>query len=416
MNYFQAANGRLMKNNNYNIWWGPPRKFSTKSDERKISWLELFYDLVYVIVISRITKHLADKPGIEGILNYVYLFAMIFWGWLNGSEYHDLHGSPGIRTRFMTLWQMMAVAALGVALDSPQDVFITRTTICFAFLQGFITYLWWSVGIYDKNHRKLSVPYVACYLASFVLLIISLFAPSSSLPIFFLSILVINFLPPFLNSRRLRSHNSDFSLSMSMVERLGLFTIIVFGENILGIINGTGSVAAPTSVTWSCFALGILIVFALWWIFFALVADRECRHGFLVGQLFAFMFIPTLSSLGIIGATCAVLFANTGEIDSHLQTVRNIFGSGMSLFLLSVLSITRLLIYPADYGRARKVLEPLIFISALAIIAITVFFSGLPLVFLLLIIFILLLVIIVVITRIWFAVQLRYIAEGSEEE
>lgn len=400
-----------MKNGNYNIWWGPPRKFSIKSDERKISWLELFYDLVYVIVISRITKHLADKPGPEGILNYVYLFAMIFWGWLNGSEYHDLHGSPGIRTRFMTLWQMMAVAALGVALDSPQDAFITRTTICFAFLQGFITYLWWSVGIYDKNHRRLSVPYVACYLAGFALLIVSLFAPPSSLPIFFLSVLVINFLPPFLNSRRLRSQNSDFSLSMSMVERLGLFTIIVFGENILGIINGTGAVAAQEAATWFCFALGILIVFALWWIFFALVADRECRHGFLRGQLFAFMFIPTLASLGIIGATCSVLFANAGEINGHLHMVRNIFGVGMGLFLLSVLAITRLLVYPSDYGKARKVLEPLIFTSALAITFITIFLSSTPLVYLLLIIFIILFVIIVVITRIWFVVQLKYIAE-----
>lgn len=404
-----------MKNGNYNIWWGPPRKFSTKSDERKISWLELFYDLVYVIVISRITKHLADKPGIDSILNYVYLFAMVFWGWLNGSEYHDLHGSPGIRTRFMTLWQMMAVAALGVALDSPQNVFIERTTICFAFLQGFITYLWWSVGIYDKNHRKLSVPYVACYLSGFVLLIISLFAPSA-LPLFFLLVLTINFLPPFLNSGRLRSHNSDFSLSASMVERLGLFTIIVFGENILGIINGTGSVAAPHAVTWFCFALGILIVFALWWIFFALVADRECCRGFLIGQLFAFMFIPTLSSLGIIGASCSVLFANADDIDGHLNIVRNIFGTGMGLFLLSVLGITRLLIYPADYGRARKVLEPLIFISAFAITAITIFLSTLPLVFLLLIIFIFLFVIIVVITRIWFVVQLRYIAEAGEKK
>src|SRR5687768_1331752 len=87
-----------------NIWWGPPRKFDPRIAERKISWLELFYDLVYVIAIARITHHLAEHPSWHGLADYAYLFIMIFWGWINGSLYHDLHGSPGIRTRFMTLW------------------------------------------------------------------------------------------------------------------------------------------------------------------------------------------------------------------------------------------------------------------------------------------------------------------------
>ena len=30
-------------------WWGPPKKFDPHFEERRISWLELFYDLVYVI-------------------------------------------------------------------------------------------------------------------------------------------------------------------------------------------------------------------------------------------------------------------------------------------------------------------------------------------------------------------------------
>src|SRR5882757_6751647 len=114
-----------MSKKNYNIWWGPPKKFSTQFEERKISWLELFYDLVYVIVISRTTHYLAVHPSSSGLLDYVYLFTMIFWGWFMGSIYHDLHGSPGIRTRFMTLWQMMAAGALAVTLDSPPESIIT---------------------------------------------------------------------------------------------------------------------------------------------------------------------------------------------------------------------------------------------------------------------------------------------------
>src|SRR6188472_4397035 len=113
-----------------NIWWGPPRKFAYHIEERKISWLELFYDLVYVIVISRATHLLAGHTDWDGLSKFIYLFLMIFWGWANGSQYHDLHGSPGIRTRFMTLWQMMAVAILAVGLNSQDEhLFFIRTTI-----------------------------------------------------------------------------------------------------------------------------------------------------------------------------------------------------------------------------------------------------------------------------------------------
>jgi low temperature requirement protein LtrA len=120
----------IMSKDGFNIWWGPPKKFTTAIAERKISWLELFYDLVYVIAISRITHHLANDPEPAAIVNYFYEFAIIFWGWSNGSFHHDLHGTPGIRTRFMTLWQMVTVAALCVALGSPNETFVFRTTIC----------------------------------------------------------------------------------------------------------------------------------------------------------------------------------------------------------------------------------------------------------------------------------------------
>ncbi|HET7116096.1 MAG TPA: low temperature requirement protein A, partial [Hanamia sp.] len=82
-----------MKNNlSSKSWWGAPKKFSTQKVERKISWLELFYDLVYVIAISTITHYVAQQFSINALLDYFYLFVIIFWGWLNGSLYHDLHG------------------------------------------------------------------------------------------------------------------------------------------------------------------------------------------------------------------------------------------------------------------------------------------------------------------------------------
>jgi low temperature requirement protein LtrA len=117
-------------------WWGAPKKFSTENRDRKISWLELFYDLVYVIAISTITHSLAKQFSKSALLDYFFLFVIIFWGWLNGSLYHDLHGNEGLRTKLMTLWQMLIIAALVITLHSEQAYLLLNATIVLLVMQG----------------------------------------------------------------------------------------------------------------------------------------------------------------------------------------------------------------------------------------------------------------------------------------
>ncbi len=395
-----------------NIWWGPPRKFSAQFEQRKISWLELFYDLVYVIVISAATHYLARNPGWIGLVDYMYLFIMIYWGWVNGSLYHDLHGSPGIRTRFMTLWQMMAVAALAVAMNSPVDKMFFRGTITLAALQAFITYLWWSVGIYDKHHRKLNTPYTICYVLAFVLIITTLFIEPPLQRIVFWITLVLNYLPPFLNNRRLQRGNDDFSLSSSMMERMGLLTIIVFGESILGVITGTGGLNEMNGMVWICFGLGIMIVFSLWWIFFAIVADRECKKGFLKGQVMLMIFIPALASLGMTGASFPGVMAGIASIDdSHHLISRILFGGGASVFLWSITLMSSFLEYPVEYDQSKRVLQPLIIGSGILILFLAWTLSSFQLIWFLSVVFLILFMIIFILTRGWFRVQLKQLVD-----
>lgn len=74
-------------------------------------------------------------------------------------------------------------------------------------------------------------------------------------------------MPPFLGARIFRKNNDEFSMSSSMMERMGLITIIVFGEAILGVISGVTGMEDMNALIWANFGLGILVVFMLWWIF-----------------------------------------------------------------------------------------------------------------------------------------------------
>jgi low temperature requirement protein LtrA len=95
-------------------WWQRPRPVSDRPQERRVTFLELFYDLVYVVIIAELSHVLAEDISLIGIGTFVFLFIIVWWAWFNGAMYHDLHGNNDIRTRVFTFVQMFTVAAMAV--------------------------------------------------------------------------------------------------------------------------------------------------------------------------------------------------------------------------------------------------------------------------------------------------------------
>ena len=346
-------------------WWGAPRKFDPHFEKRRISWLELFYDLVYVIAISRITHHLATHMNLNGFFQYAGLFLLIFWGWLNGSLYHDIHGNAGLRTRLMTLWQVMIVAALAVTIDQPSPTWYINTTIVFMIMQLFITYAWWSIGFYDKSHRRYNKPYTILFLISLALMALTLFVARPWLKYIGVAIIICNYLPPFIAHRLLRKSSLDLSLSWSMAERLGLFTIIVFGEVVLGVVNGISKVTNLDFMAWLNFALAIAIVFALWWIFFALMSGRNAKPGFVTATVVELLCIATLMSLGLIAARFSYLF----DSNATDRTLNLAFNGAVGSFLIGVNLMIGLVDYPDLFISITRPIRLSLFLTAIVLFA-----------------------------------------------
>ncbi|MBI1223804.1 MAG: hypothetical protein GC192_01090 [Bacteroidetes bacterium] len=395
-------------------WWGAPKKFTTEKEERKVSWLELFYDLVYVIAISTITHYVAAHFSINALLDYFYLFVIIFWGWLNGSLYHDLHGSEGLRTKLMTLWQMAIVAALVINLHSDPEHLLFNVTVVLLIMQFYITYLWWSVGIYDKEHRKLNKPYTMLYLLSFALILATLFVEQPYARIMFYITLVLNYLPPFISHNLLIKQSSQLNLSPSMTERLGLFTIIIFGEVVLGVTNGLIEMHHLSAMAWVEFVLAIAIVFALWWLFFTLISDRQCKAGLVNSSLFELLFIPTLMGLGLLGASFSSLFKHFIEPSEHTAWVTHCFGFSISLFLLGIWAMLYFLEEP-DYMKSfKKNARQIILATTILMFAFTCIPLQIGLVLYLSIALIILVALILCLNSIWY--KIVKIRENNEGE
>src|SRR5258706_2154155 len=187
------------------IWWRNSNKRNANIEDRKISWLELFYDLVYVIAISKITHNLSLQLNVTGFLDYFYMLGLIYWGWLNGSAHHDLLGANDVRTIFLTIWQMVILSALIVTLNSPAESIYFNTTVVILIMQYYITYLWWSEGIYDKSSMRLNRYYTVIYLIASFLIFSTFFLHQPYLRIIFYAAVILNYLPPYLKNRALKA-------------------------------------------------------------------------------------------------------------------------------------------------------------------------------------------------------------------
>ncbi|PSL45331.1 low temperature requirement protein LtrA [Chitinophaga niastensis] len=391
-----------MSRHTTSIWWGAPKKFFNWQSERKISWLELFFDLVYVGAIAQLTEHLSKEPNWMGGLNFFFFFLFIFWSWTDGSLYHDIHGSEGVRTRSFTLLQMMAVSAVAINFHDVFEGNHRGLAISLSLIQLIIHYLWWSVGYWEPEHRRLNTYYRITYPISAVLLIISVFTDFPTAKILWGLALVCNYSASLLSGLILGSHNKNipvFTLSDSMVERFGLFTIIVLCEALTGIVRGMSVIQHKSLIVWTLFVLSMLIVFLLWWIYFDMLGDRKIKPGYSPYLSFIYLNIPLQASIAAMGALISIVLSDT---DGQNGEVRQLFLVAIAIILLSIMALSLVNKWEKEAANILKSLLRFMLLAVVGILGIATISSYISTIVFLGLIAAILLVIVVVITRIWF--------------
>jgi low temperature requirement protein LtrA len=327
-------------------WWQPPRKISDREEERRVTFLELFYDLVYVVLIAELAHTLSEHINPAGVGGFVFMFVTVWVAWLNGAMYHDLHGNDDIRTRVFTFLQMFTVAAMAVFAHSALGEGAVGFALAFAAYQLILTYLWWRTGVYDPNHRPLSQPYSASFLISTLLFVGSVFMPISWRFYLWGVALFISLLMPLVilaqgkNTPQVQAQiNIASSISASAVERFGLLTIIVLGEVIVGVVRG---VAGHHRLTWLVgitAALGMLIAIGVWWIYFDFVSQHppiDTRN-----KTLGCVYLHMPMTIGIVAAGAAVFNVVEHAGEPLVSEVRWLLDGAIAATLISIALLIR---------------------------------------------------------------------------
>ncbi len=337
-------------------YWRPPRAHGEAIADRSVSFLELFYDLVYVVVIAEAAHHLAAHITWRGVAEFAVIFGMIWLAWLNGTVYYDMHGREDGRTRTFVFIQMGLLALLAVftgdavAADGP--AFATVYAIYFAVF----TWLWYTVRRQDdERYLAITRRWLVGMAVSTVVIGATAFM-GQDVRLIIWAVFVVGWVVGNLVMDNLPGGMADLDIKIteSMVERFGLFTIIVLGEVVLGVVTGLSD-AEHTTVAIATGMIGLIIGFAYWWIYFDFVGGRAVRPGRGRNSRWMLGHLPAAMAIAASGAAMVSLVEHASDGRTPEPTAW-LLSASVALGLLALATIIPSL---ADADRLPQVYRPL---------------------------------------------------------
>jgi len=269
------ASGRALRL--FKGWfWRPPRPHGETILDRRVSPLELLYDLVYATVIAQAGNHLAAHVTAGGVFEFTVVFALTWIAWANGSLYLELHGRLNGRTRTYFFLQIGILAVLAVyAADAGGGG--QGFAITYAAFLVVMTWLWYEVRREDArvNPEFLADTgrYVAAMVVSVVVIFVSAFLPAQPRLVVWAIFTVAWVLLLLIFGRSRIGLGRGMAPTDSLVERFATITIIVLGEVMFGVVDGL-SQSKRDATTISTGMIALAVGFGFWWIYFDVVGGK----------------------------------------------------------------------------------------------------------------------------------------------
>ncbi len=245
----------------------------TESAHRKVGWLELFYDLVYVASIVQLGNKLSEDVSTNGFIAFVLLFIPIWWVWMGTTFYANRFDADDLSHRFLIFGQIIVVSALAISVYDGLGETAVGFSLAYAAARGLLVVMYLRAARHVPEARALAQRYARGFaLAALVWLIAAFVPPPWRFFVWGLGLGIDFYTPLSRESRRLQRQLPPSPHHLP--ERLGLFTIIVFGETFLKVIGGFAGEEHILLDHVLVALVGLVLIGTLWWVYFENVADR----------------------------------------------------------------------------------------------------------------------------------------------
>lgn len=206
---------------------------------KKVTMIELFYDLIYVLAIQKVTgliHHLHHgELSLNAYLTFVMYSIAILLMWFNQTIYLNKYGNERHFDIIGMMLHMLGAIYISniINLESSVSFFLFNLTIVYMMSIIVIQYYLHSKSsgkMPEDIRRQLYVLFIGIFLIILALLLGSTYG----IPVAILGYLSTMFLPA-LFKRKINVTGINFP---HLVERVSLITILVFGEMVITVATG----------------------------------------------------------------------------------------------------------------------------------------------------------------------------------
>jgi len=297
-----------------------PRLWATDAKvHRRVTWMELFFDLIFVAAVAEVGAPLVADFSTAGLLRYSFLFVLIWWAWSGHTLYSTRFDHDDLPQRLLILLQCFIAAVMAANAKEALD---SRSSAGFGAAYAgmrIVLVIQYLRARRVPETRELTTRYAVGFGLAATLWIVSAFLDAPARYWVWGLALTVDFLTPWVASKHSLRFPPD---GAHFPERFGLFTIILLGEFIAAVMRGIESQEYWSFTAASTAFSGMAFAFVLRWWYFDVAQSASERHirskrQAKLFQIWHYAHLPMFLGIGVAGAGFQRMISLAG--DEHLK-------------------------------------------------------------------------------------------------
>jgi low temperature requirement protein LtrA len=283
----------------------PPRLWpADPHHHRRATWMELFFDLIFVAAIAEASAPLHSEYSVTGVARLAFMFILIWWAWTSHTFFYTRFDTDDVIQRTLILVQSFIVAVMAAnARDALDSISSAGFGAAYAVMR-FVLAVQYLRASRIAEVRQLTRRHAGGITTAALLWIAS---ASVDVPLrywLWSAAFVVDLITPWLAGRHLMKFPPD---ATHLPERFGLFTIILLGEFVTSVMHGIESQEEWSFGAASTALMSMAVGFALWWWYFdgaGAASERRIRNTGDARRFHVrnYAHFPLIVGVGVTGA------------------------------------------------------------------------------------------------------------------
>jgi low temperature requirement protein LtrA len=315
----------------------------SREGHARVTFVELFFDLVFVFAVTQLSHSLVAHLTIGGALQTAFLLLAVWWVWVYTCWFTNWIDPDKPAVRMLMFALMLAGLLMSAAIPNAFGREGLLFAIAYAFIQVVRTlFMVLALRGHDPVNLRNFLRILTWLMVSAVFWIAGGCLAGAERVVCWCIALAVEILGPFAGyfvPGIGRSSTADWKVDGAhMAERCALFVIIALGESIL--VTGATAASMPATLPVVCaFLVAFVGSVAMWWIYFNIGAERGSEHiarsedpGRLARAVYTYFHIPIVAGIVVCAVADEITIAHPdGHL--HLPEAAALIG-GPALYLL----------------------------------------------------------------------------------